>query len=49
MVNPWDVKLGSLDARKRVGCRSTQTPGGVFSWKKEDFDQKRWHYCEKEG
>ncbi|MFZ0223119.1 MAG: hypothetical protein WAM42_15650, partial [Candidatus Nitrosopolaris sp.] len=23
--------------------------GGVFSWKKEDFDQKRWHYCEKEG
>jgi hypothetical protein len=29
---------------------AAHTPsGGVFSWKKEDFDQKRWYSCEKEG
>ena len=34
--------------RKNESDAAAHTPqGGVFSWKKEDFDQKRWDYCEK--
>jgi hypothetical protein len=29
---------------------AAHTPlGSIFSWKKEDFGQKTWHYWEKEG
>jgi len=49
MANPWDVKLGSLDARKRVGCRSTHTPGVSFPGKKKILTKKDGITAKKRG